>query len=207
MDAIIKFLASNIGSLTSASSIAASMRGAGSSISGTTVIEYLSQLAESFVIDGVAQVELRGKELLRPKAKYYFEDVGLRNALLGFPRLERGHVLENVVYNQLMFLQDEVNVGRVTRRESVQGRRELTYLECDFVVQGVRGRSYIQVTWSLDQDGAYERETRPFKVIRDSCPKILVVGDERGTSIEQDGTIIIGAVDFLLSDGVGQYLR
>lgn len=198
MDALARFLASNVGSLTSVQSVASTLAKDGSPLSGTTVADYLGHLSESFIVDAVRQRELRGRELLRPKAKYYFEDLGLRNALLDFPLPERGHLLENVVYGELSLRGYEVGVGRVSVRESVGGERRRTSYECDFVAGTADSRLYVQCAWSIDGDGQYEREVRPFRAIRDSWPKVLVVGDRRGRFTDADGIVVIGAIDFLL---------
>ena len=199
MDALITYLASTVGSITSGRNVARDLKSRmGSELSVGTALGYLKHLSESFLIDAVPQRALRGRALLEPRFKHYFEDVGLRNAQLAFSSPDRGHVFENVVYNELVARGFEVGVGRVIIREGKASvRREL---ECDFVAEdAANGRRYIQVAWTLEGDGVEEREKRPLKAIRDAHPKLLVVGDLRGTYRDDDGIVTIGAEDFLLA--------
>ncbi len=200
MDALARYLASNVGNLTSAANITRGLTAAGSDISSTTTIEYLRDLSESFIVDAVPQAELAGKEILNPSMKYYFEDVGLRNAVLDFPRLDRGRLAENVVYNELTVRGYGVHVGRVTVRAMRKGKREYRRDECDFVADGLGSRVYVQVVWSLEGEGVYEREMRPFQEIGDAYPKAIIVADQRGRSVEPNGVLVLGLVDFLLDE-------
>ena len=201
MDALIAYLASNVGSFTSGRNVARDLKTRmGSGLSTGTVLDYLGHLSESFLIDAVPQRSLRGRALLEPRRKYYFEDTGLRNAQLAFSSPDRGHMLENAIYNELATRGLEVGVGRVIVREGRESvRREL---ECDFVAEDAsNGRAYVQVAWTLEGDGVEEREKRALRAIRDAHPKLLVVGDLRGTYRDDDGIVTIGAVDFLLDEG------
>ena len=200
MDALARYLASNVGNLTSAANITRGLKAAGSNISPMTTIEYLRDLSESFIVDAVPQAELAGKEILNPSLKYYFEDVGLRNAVLDFPRLDRVRLAENVVYNELSVRGYGVRVGRVTVRAMRQGKREYQRHECDFVADGAQSRMYVQVVWSLEGEGVYEREMRALQEIDDAYPKVIIVADQRGRSVEPNGVLVLGLIDFLLGE-------
>ncbi len=202
MDALLTYLASNVGSFTSGRNVARDLKGRmGSGLSVVSALAYLEHLAESFVVDAVPQRELRGRALLEARSKYYFEDVGLRNAQLGFASLDRGHLLENAVYCELVARGFDVGVGRVTVREGKDSvRREL---ECDFVAEDVaNARLYVQVAWTLEGEGVEAREKRPLQAIADAHSKLIIVGDERGIARTSEGIVVLGATDFLTSPTV-----
>ncbi len=198
MDALMSFVASNIGNLTSARNIASDLRNEmGSDISPTTVIAYLQCLSESFIVDAVPLDSLQGRELLRPRYKYYFEDVGLRNARLGFTQANRSQLLENVIYNELVARRFDVRVGRLRIWDTTGAKPCYKDIECDFVARRSDERFYIQVAWSIEDPAVEQREKRPLLALRDGNPKIVVVGDRRGRARDRNGILVIGAIDFL----------
>lgn len=199
MDDLVRLVASNVGSPTSPERITATLnRGLGSSISNDTVIRYLGYLGESFVVDEVREAGAHGRDIVRSLKKYYFEDVGIRNGCLRFTHNESGHLMENVVYNELRVRGYDVGIGVVRARERVGGKQRRRSYECDFVASRGSGRAYVQCCWSVADAATLERELRPLLLIRDSFPKVIVVGDRRMRQTDESGVLVIGAIDFLL---------
>ncbi len=198
MDALMSFVASNIGNLASARNIVSDLRNEmGSDISPTTVIAYLQYLSESFVVNAVRLDSLQGREVLRPRHKYYFEDVGLRNARLEFTQTNRSQLLENVVYNELIARRFNVHVGRLKIWDTTDSKPRYKDIECDFVARRGDERFYVQVAWSIEDTAVEQREKRPLLAIRDANPKVVIVGDRRGRARDRNGILIVGAIDFL----------
>lgn len=199
MDDLVRFIASNIGNPTSPERITAALnQGLGSSISNDSVLKYLGYLSESFVIDEIREARARGSEIIRSPKKYYFEDVGVRNGCVRFMQNEPGHLLENVIYNELMVRGYDAGIGIVRTREQVGGERRRRVHECDFIASRGSERSYIQSCWSIADAATLERERQSLVRIHDSFPKIIIVGDRRIRQMDEDGILVIGVIDFLL---------
>ena len=202
MDDLVRFIASNIGNPTNPERITkAFTQATGSSISNDTVLKFLGYLGESFVVDEIREAGAHGREIIRSPRKYYFEDVGVRNGCLRFTHNESGHVMENVIYNELRIRGYDVGIGVIRTRERVDGEMHRARLECDFVAQRGGERAYVQSCWSIGDTATLEREKRALRHIRDSFPKFIVVGDRRMRQVDEDGIAIIGAIDFMLGEG------
>lgn len=199
LENVVDVLASNIGSLTSYSKLQATFKSVlHSKISDHTIASYVGLLEDAFLLNEVERYDIKGRRYIGSPKKYYFEDVGLRNARLGFRQLDEPRIMENVVYNELRCRGYAVDVGVVnerTRTKDVQKRRQL---EVDFVAnQGYR-RYYIQVAQGLDDPGKEEQEKGSLRGISDNFKKILVVRDALMTHYDEDGFLVIGLHDFLL---------
>lgn len=166
LESIIRFTFDNIGNMLSTKRIADSMVALGRKIDVKTVEKYLSMLSESFIIYRVGRYNVKGRQLLKTLEKYYVVDIGLRNMLLGSRSFDVGHVLENVVYLELLRRGNKVYVGRV-------GEQEI-----DFVAVGRRGVAYYQVSATVRDDATLHRELAPLQALADQYPKILLTLDD-----------------------------
>ena len=158
-----------------------------------------SDLEEAFLIHKSRRYDVKGKRYINTPIKYYFEDVGLRNARLNFRQQEENHIMENVIYNELRRRGFSVDVGVVEIREKQpDGRSARKQLEVDFVANSGSRRYYIQSAFALDQPAKEEQEKRPFLKINDSFKKIVVVRDRIKLRRDDAGIVTMGLLDFLL---------
>ena len=167
LDSVIRFMFDNIGNLCSATNIANTMTSHGRKISAPTVENYLSALVESFILYKAGRYDVKGKQHLATGSKYYLSDIGLRYYLLGSKQVDAGHILENVVYLELLRRGYEVHIGKVGSAE------------VDFIAIGDYGEEYYQVEYTVnDADGkTLTRELAPLKSIKDHNPKYLITMD------------------------------
>ena len=167
LDSVIRFMFDNIGNLCSATNIANTMTSKGRKISAPTVENYLSALVDSFVLYKVGRYDVKGKQYLTTGSKYYLSDIGLRYYLLGSRRVDLGHILENVVYLELLRRGYEIYIGKVGSAE------------VDFIAIGDEGEEYYQVAYTvIDADGkTLARELAPLESIKDHNPKYLITMD------------------------------
>ena len=199
LEDIVNVLASNIGSLTSVAKLRATFKSVlRTDISDHTIAAYIALLEDAFVVNEAIRYSVKGRRYIGSPKKYYFEDIGLRNARLHFRQLDEPRIMENVVYNELRARGFFVDVGMVdtrTRRDGVQAREQL---EVDFVANQGDRRYYVQVAQGLDDPGKEEQEKRSLKAIPDGFKKIIVVRDVLAPHYDDDGFFIIGLEDFLL---------
>ncbi len=166
LESLIKFMFDNIGNVTSTKRIADTMTSQGRTISVHTVERYLSGLTDSFILYRVPRFDVKRRQLLRTGDKYYAADMGLRQFLLGRKRMDQGHILENVVYLELLRRGYEVYVGKVGAGE------------VDFVVNGEKGTEYYQVALTVREEATLQRELAPLDAIADHNPKYLLTLDD-----------------------------
>lgn len=166
LENVIRFIFDNIGNPTSATKIANSLTSAGSKISVNTVENYLKALQDSFIIYKAERYDVKGKQLLETGGKYYIADIGLRYYLLGTKKADRGHILENIVFLELLRRGYEVYVGKV-------GNTEI-----DFIAIGEEGPEYYQVAYTVLDDAVLGRELKPLDSISDHNPKYLLTMDD-----------------------------
>ncbi len=160
----------------------------------TTINNYLSYLEDSFIIQKVLRFDVKGKKYINTPQKYYFSDLGLRNARLNFRQQEETHLMENAIYNELLFRGYNVDVGVVEIREN--GSRFQS--EVDFVCNTGNNRYYIQFALNLSTHEKTVQESRSLNHIRDNFKKIIVVKDHIKPWRTNDGILILGIFDFLL---------
>ncbi|MDR0508395.1 MAG: ATP-binding protein [Candidatus Methanoplasma sp.] len=201
MNLIIDTLCSSIGSLTNPTRISNTLRTSGHrAVSDDTVNKYLEILKESFLFDKAQRYDVKGRKYLDTPCKYYAADVGLRNARLNFRQQEPTHIMENIIYNELMSRGYSVDVGVVESRVFNDGESEYNRLEIDFVVNKMDLRYYIQSAYGTPSGEKREQELRPFTKVSDSFRKILIVSDDVRPWMDDNGIITIGIRQFLLDE-------
>jgi predicted AAA+ superfamily ATPase len=191
---IIMFLADNIGNTTSITSVGNILMNEKlldsnsnkSKPAAQTVQAYVSALLESFIFYEIKRFDIKGKEYLRTLGKYYIVDIGLRNYLLGFRDMDTGHIIENIVYFELLRRGYDVAIGKVGD------------MEVDFIATNANEKRYIQVTESMNDPATRERELLPLRKIRDHYEKLVIAGN-CDYPVTQDGIKLIKLVDFLLN--------
>ena len=195
-------LASSVGSLTNPTRIAntfASRKGA--SLSDKTIEKYISCLEDAFLISRARRFDVKGRRYISSPSKWYFEDTGLRNARLGFRQIDEGHLLENVIFNELRRRGASVDVGVVESwGRASSGKTRRTSLEIDFVVNRGSMRCYVQSAASLADAATREREKRPLSLVGDNFRKLVVCADSLPPHSDDDGVQTIGVIDFLLDE-------
>lgn len=187
LKSVVRFMFDNIGNLCSTKSIADTMTSAGRKISVHTVESYLTALTECFILYQIGRYDVKGKQYLKTGDKYYAADIGLRYALLGTKKADMGHILENVVFLELLRRGYEIYIGKVGNAE------------VDFIVIGDEGEEYYQVAYTvIDPDGkTLQREIAPLQAISDHNPKCLLTMDNTPLA-SHNGIKQINVLDWLL---------
>ena len=199
---LINILASGIGSLTNASKMEATFRSViHSDISLNTIRTYIDHLKDAFIVNEVNRYDVKGRKYIGTPLKYYFEDVGLRNARLGFRQLEETHLMENIIYNELRVRGYRVDVGVVVKRSRTEeGVQEKKQLEIDFVANMGSKRYYIQSAFSLPEAEKRAQEKASLINVNDSFKKIIIVKDVVKPLYDDDGILTMSIFDFLLNE-------
>lgn len=196
LDSLINVLASSVGSLTNPQKIYNTYISNGvKDVSKNTIILYLDYLLDSFLIEKAMRYDVKGKKYIATPQKYYFADIGLRNARLNFRQQEENHLMENIIYNELLLRGYNVDVGVVDVREGNLKKQ----LEVDFVCNLGNNRYYIQSALNIEDPQKSLQESRPLNNIGDSFKKIIVVKDDIKLWRNDDGILIIGVQEFLLN--------
>ena len=163
-------------------------------------------MQDAFLIERAVRYDIKGRKYIDTPAKYYFEDLGLRNVRLNFRQTEHTHLMENLIYNELRMRGYSVDVGQVTQNtKNENGISERKQLEVDFVCNRGQDRIYIQSAYALPSEEKTEQELRSLKQIKDSFQKVVIVGGMQPTFRNDDGILILNIFDFLLNRG-GQNL-
>jgi len=199
---LINVLASAVGSLTNPSKIEATFKSKlHSDISINTIRQYIAFLQDAFVIHEAQRFDVKGRKYIGSPLKYYFEDVGLRNARLGFRQHEETHLMENILYNELRARGFSVDVGVVPIRKTVSsGERERSQLEIDFIATLGSRKYYIQSAFSLPDEEKIKQEKTPLLNVGDSFKKIIIVHDTLNIRRDDDGITTMNIYDFLLNE-------
>ena len=196
LDAIVNILASSIGSLTNPMNIYKTYLSTGDKdISLNTITSYIEHLENAFLIKKVERYDVKGRKHISTPFKYYFTDLGLRNVRLNFRQQEENHIMENIIYNELLVRGYSVDVGVVESRSN-DGR---SYYEIDFVCNMASNRYYIQSALNIDTQEKNYQESRPLNCVGDNFKKIIVVRDDINLWHNEDGILIIGIREFLLN--------
>lgn len=199
LEDLVDVLASSIGALTNPSKIEATFRSElRSKLDADTIKRYLGHLEEAFLVSEATRYDVKGRRYIGTPKKYYFEDMGLRNARLGFRQVEESHIMENVIYNELRARGFSVDVGVVDKRMKDNGRDERRRYEVDFVANLGYRRYYIQSALQLDTPEKVAQEKRSLTLIDDSFRKIVVVNRVMRPYMDDDGILTMGLFDFLL---------
>ena len=199
---LINVLASGIGSLTNPSKIVATFNSViQSDISLNTVRSYIEYLEDAFIISEANRYDVKGRKYIGTPLKYYFEDVGLRNARLGFRQVEETHLMENIIYNELRVRGFSVDVGVVMKRKRTKaGVQEKKQLEIDFIANQGSRRYYIQSAFSIPDEEKRKQEKASLINVGDSFKKIIIVKDVVKPWHDDDGILTISLYDFLLDE-------
>lgn len=200
LEQLIDLLCSSIGSLTNPTKIADTLRSKQTAgVSSNTVRAYIGHLEDAFLFSESKRYDVKGKSYFDSPNKYYSEDLGLRNARIGFRQQEMTHIMENIIYNELVIRQFSVDVGVVYARTiNRNGNSVRTPREIDFIVTSGNKKTYIQSAYSMSTEEKRETELRPFALTGDSFPKIVVRKDIGKRWYDEKGILNINIIDFLL---------
>ena len=200
LDDLVNILSSAVGSLTNPSKLARTFKSVkNKTISDKTLSVYIGYLIDAFLISKSVRFDIKGKKYIGSPAKYYFEDVGLRNARLNFRQMEENHIMENIVYNELCGRGYRVDVGGVEYYASDgDGKRTKRQLEVDFIATKGSRKYYIQSAFSMSDPNKARQEERPLLSIGDSFKKIIVVRENIKERRNEDGILTVGIYTFLL---------
>lgn len=199
---LINVLASVIGSLTNPSKIEATFRSViQSEISLNTIRQYIEYLKDAFIVNEANRYDVKGRKYIGTPLKYYFEDVGLRNARLGFRQVEETHLMENIIYNELRIRGFQVDVGVVPKRiRNKDGKLEKKQFEIDFIANLGSRRYYIQSAFSLPDEKKEKQEKESLINVNDSFKKIVVVKEVMKVKHDDNGITTMSIYDFLLKE-------
>ena len=208
LSAALDLLCSSVGSLTNPTNVANTLnskqkRAGEEVVSGNTVKSYMAHLADAFLISECKRYDVKGKNYFDYPNKYYCEDIGLRNARLGFRQQELPHIMENIIYNELIIRECSVDVGVVYgTAKGKNGKPVMVAREIDFVANNGGKKTYIQSAYALPDKQKSEAENKPFLLTGDSFPKIIVRHDITKRWYDDNGILNIGITDFLLDDTI-----
>lgn len=202
LDDILNLISSSIGSLTNANKIANTFKSERQiSVSHATVSKYLDYLIDSFLIYSASRYDVKGRKHIGSPYKYYFSDVGLRNARLNFRQQEENHIMENIIYNELCVRDFSVDVGIVEYcYKDAEKKSKRAYLEIDFIANKGSKKYYVQSALTVADEEKREQEIRSLKRVGDSFKKIVVVKDNIIPWHDDDGILYIGIEQFLLDE-------
>lgn len=203
LEALADVLCSSIGSLSNPTKIANSIKSIKNiKVEEETIKTYLDYICDSFLFEGAQRFNIKGKAYYKSFKKYYCVDPGLRNARLNFRQQEVGHIMENVIYNELRNRGYLVDVGMIESREMKDGKSEYIQYEVDFIATNGIDKYYIQSAYNLPTDEKREQELKSLKKIGDSFRKIVILGDDIATYTNEDGIIFMGLYQFLLNNDI-----
>ena len=187
LDSLLKFLAMNIGSSVSVKKISDYLTSSGRKTSSITIENYIQMLESAYIVYAAKRYDLKGKQILKSLGKYYIVDTGIRNQLTGLRNTDYGHILENVVFFELLHRGYDVTIGKTDK------------LEIDFIATKPEEKIYIQVSATIMDENVKNRELRPLKAINDSYPKIILTMD-RLLYNDIEGIKVINIIDYLLNN-------
>lgn len=196
-----KTVASSIGAPVNALNIANTFKSVSNvqSITDKTVSAYLEYMQDAFLIEKSERFDIKGRKYIGSLSKYYYQDVGLRNAILSFRQSEPTHIMENVIYNEMRMRGWLVDVGNVYHRvRNTEGKQQRVTLEVDFVCNKESERIYIQSAWRMPDAEKMEQEKRSLRLVDDSFRKLLIVGEHTKQWSDENGIQIMSIYDFLL---------
>ena len=201
LEELLNILSSAIGSLTNPSKLSATFKSVkNKSISKDTIIKYIDYLKDSFLIDSAIRYDIKGKKYINTPSKYYFTDLGLRNARLNFRQVEETHAMENIIFNELKVRGYNVDVGVVVMNEvDKNGKKIRKQLEVDFVCNKGSKRFYIQSAYALPDKEKMEQEQRPLVNTGDGFKKIIITKDAVAPLYNDEGILVMSVFDFLLN--------
>lgn len=169
-------------------------------LSPHTIANYLSYMEDAFILEKSMRYDIKGRKYIGTLSKYYFQDIGLRNALLNFRQVEETHIMENVIYNELRSRGYSVDVGIVDARTATERRQ----LEVDFVANKGDKRYYIQSAFALPDEEKRQQELASLKRINDSFKKVVIMREDIAPYHDDNGVLIMGLMDFLLKTNIDE---
>lgn len=201
LEELLNILSSAIGTLTNPSKLSATFKSVkNKSISKDTIIKYVDYLKDSFLIDSAIRYDIKGKKYINTPSKYYFTDLGLRNARLNFRQVEETHAMENIIFNELKVRGYNVDVGVVVMNEvDKNGKKIRKQLEVDFVCNKGSKRFYIQSAYALPDKEKMEQEQRSLVNTGDGFKKIIITKDAVAPLYNDEGILVMSVYDFLLN--------
>lgn len=199
---LVKILASAIGSPTNPTKIANTFKSVNNqSVSHNTISGYISHLIDAFIIQEAMRYDVKGRKYIGSNSKYYFSDIGIRNAIINFRQQEASHIMENIIHNELVSRGYSVDVGNVeTWCTNAQGKRTHSNLEVDFVVNNDDERIYVQSAYSMPTREKVAQEQKSLLSIKDGFRKVIITADNVAQWTTEDGIRIINYLDFLLDE-------
>lgn len=203
LEALVNVLCSSIGSLSNPTKIANSIKSIKKlKLDEETVKLYLDYICDSFLFEGSRRYNIKGKDYYKSFKKYYCVDPGLRNARLNFRQQEEGHIMENIIYNELRNRGYLVDVGMIEAREVKDGKSEYKQYEVDFIATNGIDKYYIQSAFNMSTDEKREQELKSLKKIGNSFQKIVIQGDDIVAYTNEDGFTIMGLYQFLFNNDI-----
>lgn len=202
LEDLLNIASSAIGSLTNPEKLKNTFKSIkNSKITSTTIKKYLDFLEDSFLLESAQRYDIKGKAYIETPKKYYFSDIGLRNARINFRQFEQTHAMENVIYNELRMRGYRVDVGVVPITEKNEnGQTVRKQLEVDFICNLGSMKYYIQSAFSIPDEEKREQEIRPFKKIDDSFKKIIITKDVVAPYYDENGILTMNIYDFLMDE-------
>ncbi|WP_010320988.1 ATP-binding protein [Mesomycoplasma ovipneumoniae] len=203
LEILLDFTSSNIGSLTNPSKLANRFLSEKQiHISSNTIFKYLKFFEESYIIQRAYRYDVKGSKYFSTPLKYYFSDIGLRNTRLNFRQIENTHIMENIIYNDLLRRGYNIDIGVVEHEFKNGSTRKKIQLEIDFVINKGHKRYYIQSAFNIDNLEKKEQEITSLKKINDSFKKIVIVRNKIIPKHDENGILYIGLEDFLLNESI-----
>lgn len=201
LDKLVDILASSVGSLTSPNKLSkTAMSVLGKNISDKTIRTYIELLKDAFLINEAKRYDIKGKQYLSSLQKFYYSDLGLRNARLNFRQNEQSHLMENLIYNELLYRGYNVDIGIVEINDKTNGKYTQKQIEIDFVCNQGSKRYYIQSAYALTSENKINQELRPLYNVKDFFKKIVIVRDDIKPYCNEQGITIMGIRYFLLNN-------
>lgn len=201
LNELLDILSSSVGSLTNPKKLSDTFKSVKQvSLHPDTINNYLEYFVDSYLISQSKRYDIKGKKYINTPSKYYFTDIGLRNARLNFRQFEETHIMENVIYNELKIMGFNVDVGVVDYRKDIDGKSVRVQAEVDFVCNKADRRYYIQSAFSIPDREKMLQEQNSLTRINDSFKKIIIVKDAIKTHYNDDGVLILNLFDFLLEE-------
>ena len=201
LEELLNILSSSIGSLTNPSKLSATFKSVKhTTISKMTIKRYIDYLEDAFLIDSAIRYDIKGKKYIDTPSKYYFTDLGLRNARLNFRQVEETHAMENIIFNELKVRGYNVDVGVVVMNETDQtGKKIRKQLEIDFICNKGSKRYYIQSAFAMQDEKKMQQEERPLINTGDGFKKIIITKDAIAPLYNEEGVLVMSVFDFLLN--------
>lgn len=203
LSTLLNILSSSVGSLTNPTNIANTFLTIEKlKISPNSITKYMEYFIDAYILHKAERFDIKGRKYIGSQSKFYFADVGLRNARLNFRQTEENHIMENIIYNELIFRGFDVDVGIVEYNHKKDGKSLKSWLEIDFIANNGNNKYYIQSALTISEETKRQQEINSLKRTGDSFKKIVVVKDSFIPWVDENGIYYIGIEDFLLSQNL-----